>query len=105
MLVVINQLSVKAEWVDRIESAFLEHLDLLKSTPGFKSFRFLKPFNAAESPCMVEVCWEDEASLENWKSSAHFRASHANMGALREAFSAPPKFGRFSVSHSLPGQA
>lgn len=102
MLIIINQLSVRPEWVDRVEAAFLEHQDLLKATPGYQGFRFLKPVNPAESPCMVEVSWADEASFEAWKGSEHFRVSHANMGAFREAFTAPPKFGRYTASGDVP---
>lgn len=105
MYAVVNQLSVKPEWVDRIEASFLEHLDLLEATPGFCGFRFLKPLDPAEAPCLVEVYWQDQASFEAWKGSEHFRASHANMGAFREAFTGPPKSGRYSVSKDMPLKA
>lgn len=101
MIAVVNQLSVKPEWIDRVEAAFLEHLDLLEATPGFCGFRFLKSLNPPETPCLVEVCWADEASFEAWKSSEHFKVSHASMGAYREAFSGPPKSGRYGISRDI----
>ncbi|HEY9841300.1 MAG: antibiotic biosynthesis monooxygenase [Candidatus Sericytochromatia bacterium] len=102
MLIVVNQLFVQPDWLDRIEAAFLEHLELLEATPGFAGFRFLKPANPELSPCLIEVCWADEAAFDAWKDSEHFRVSHARMGAFREAFSGPPKFGRYTVSRDLP---
>lgn len=102
MLAVINQLSVKADWADRIEAAFLEHIDLLEQTPGFVGFRFLKALSPDEAPCLVEVVWADEASFEGWKQSEHFKRSHASMGQYREAFYGPPKSGRYAVSRDLP---
>lgn len=101
MLAIVNQLSVKADWADKIEAAFLEHLELLQQESGFKGFRFLKALNPDESPCLVEVIWQDQASFEAWKQSEHFKLSHANMGKYREAFYGPPKFGRYSVSSDL----
>ncbi len=100
MLIVINQLSVKPEWVEKIRAAFAEHLDLLAKEPGFGGFRFLSPLNPAESPCVVEVYWADEACFEAWKQSDHFRLSHARMGQFREAFTAAPKFGKYTIAVS-----
>lgn len=105
MIAVVNQLSVKPEWTDRIEAAFLEHLQLLEATPGFGGFRFLKALDPATTPCLVEVCWENEASFEAWKGSEHFRVSHARMGEFREAFSGPPKSGRYTIGKDLPLKA
>lgn len=105
MYTVVNQLSVKADWADRLESAFLQHLDLLEATPGFVGFRFLKALNPDEAPCLVEVTWADEAAFDAWKTSEHFRVSHASMGQYREAFYAPPKSGRYAVSRDIPLKA
>ncbi|MBF2052490.1 MAG: antibiotic biosynthesis monooxygenase [Candidatus Sericytochromatia bacterium] len=101
MLTIINQLSVKPAYLDQVEAGFLEHLDLLKSCEGFCGFRFLKPIDES-SACIVEVSWRDEAAFEAWKQSEHFKLSHANLGQFREAFTGPPKFGRFSVSADIP---
>jgi len=102
MLAVLNQLSVKPEFVDQLEEAFLEHLEGLAASPGFGGFRFLKPLQPTESPCIVEVYWQDEAAFQAWKQSENFKQSHAQLGRFREAFYAPPKFGHFQVSKDLP---
>lgn len=102
MLAVLNQLSVKAEFVAEIEAAFVKNTEALAQEPGFCGFRFLRALNPAESPCIVEVYWADEAAFEAWKQSENFRESHKNMGRFREAFYAPPKFGHFAVSKDIP---
>lgn len=101
MFAVINQLSIKPEFLEQVEAAFLENVGGIESLPGFKGFRFLKSLNPAEVPCVVEVIWEDEAAFGNWKRSEHFQKSHAGMGAFRDAFYGPPKFSRYSVSRSI----
>lgn len=102
MLAVINQLSIKAEFVERVESAFLKHTESLAQEPGFCGFRFLRALNPDESPCIVEVFWADQAAFEAWKKSENFRESHQGMGEFRAGFYAPPKFAHFSVSKDIP---
>ena len=102
MLAVINQLAVKAEWLDKIEASFLENIADLENEPGFAGFRFLKPLDPDKNACIVETYWQDSAAFENWKQSEHFKKSHAGMGQFREAFRAPPQFGQFHVSRDMP---
>lgn len=101
MLIVINQLSVKPEFLDEVESAFLENVVGIEKQPGFVSFRFLRPLEPATTPCQVVVEWADAAAFDAWKQSAHFRQSHAHMGRFRDAFYGPPKMGQYSLAKSL----
>ncbi len=101
MLAVINQLSVKAEYLDQIEKSFLENISGLENEPGFAGFRFLKPLDPDKNACIVETYWQDQESFDNWKQSEHFKLSHASMGQFREAFRAPPQFGHFHVSRDI----
>jgi len=98
----INQLSIKSEFVEKVETAFLKHMESLAEEPGFCGFRFLRALSPDESPCIVEVFWRDLPAFEAWKQSDHFRESHQGMGQYREAFYAPPKFAHFSVSKDIP---
>lgn len=101
MFVVTNQLSVKAEFAEAVEKAFLENIEGIQALPGFRGFRFLRPLTPENTPFLVETTWEDQEAFENWKQSAHFKQSHSGMGQFREAFYAPPKMGQYHLSHSL----
>lgn len=101
MLAIINQLALKAEFVDQVEAAFLAHTPALEQEPGFAGFRFLKALDPDNQACIIETYWQDQTAFENWKQSDHFKASHASMGAFREAFRAPPQFGKFHVSRDI----
>jgi heme oxygenase (mycobilin-producing) len=101
MFVVTNQLSVKPEFAEAIETAFLESIAGIEALPGFKGFRFLRPQNPETTPFLVETEWEEQAAFENWKHSEHFKASHAGMGRFREAFYAPPKMGQYTLSYRI----
>lgn len=100
MLTIVNQLAVKPEYIDRVEAAFLAHLELLTSCEGFCGFRFLKPMDE-HSSCIIEVSWRDEAAFAAWKQSEHFKLSHADLGQFREAFTGPPQLGRFNISADI----
>lgn len=97
MLAVINQLNVKAEYLEELTQSFAENAKGLEQEPGFAGYRFLKPLDPESSPCIVETYWEDAEAFEAWKKSEHFKQSHQDMGRFRDAFRGPPQFGRFEV--------
>lgn len=101
MFVITNQLSVKPEFAEAIEKAFLENIEGIQALPGFQGFRFLRPLTPETTPFLIETTWADQAAFEHWKQSDHFKQSHSGMGQFREAFYAPPKMGQYSLSHSI----
>lgn len=97
MYVVINYLSIKSDWADKVKTAFMENSQGIEKQPGYVGFHFLVPENPDEMPHLVQTQWENKDAFEQWKASEHFKQSHVGMRGFKDAFYAPPKLGVYTA--------
>jgi heme-degrading monooxygenase HmoA len=83
--VVINAITVPPEGRDEMERRFANRAGEVSKSPGFESFRLLRPANpAAGDEYFVLTSWASEGDFRNWMSSAAFTKGHAGSGSASE---------------------
>ena len=75
MIVVINRLTVPAEYGARLEGAFGSHSGGMSEVPGFKRFQLLRRSEGGEYLVLTE--WQDRAAFEAWRESDAFQRAHS----------------------------
>ena len=76
--VVINAITVPTEMREAFEARFAARAGEVSKSPGFKSFRLLRPDNeGAGDRYFVYTEWQDKASFESWMGSAAFTKGHS----------------------------
>lgn len=70
----------------------------LESVPGFKEFHLLQGASTEEFTLFAShAIWETSEDFINWTKSEAFRKAHANAGANKGIYLAPPVFEGFEV--------
>ena len=90
MIVVSNRIYVKPEYAERLEESFGSNASGIKGMKGFVSFYFMRPTNP-NAPYAAMTFWETRDDYNAWLGSDHFKQSHANHAAFKDAFSKPPE--------------
>ena len=76
MIVVINRLSVPAEYGEHLEQAFGQRGGSMGGVPGCQGFQLLRREGGGEY--LVLTAWEDRASFEAWRDSDAFQRAHSS---------------------------
>jgi heme oxygenase (staphylobilin-producing) len=74
VIVVINRLTVPAEYAAQLEGAFGSHSGGMKDVPGCKRFQLLRRSEGGEYLVLTE--WQDRAAFEAWRQSDAFQRAH-----------------------------
>ena len=88
--VVMNNIPVTDEGKPIFENQFKERAGMMKSIPGFRALRVLRPLK--NNKYVVFVQWDKQDSYEKWKNSEHFSSSHSKKSGERPPYSAGPSY-------------
>ncbi|MDZ5079086.1 antibiotic biosynthesis monooxygenase [Nesterenkonia sp. HG001] len=75
----INAITVPEDSGEELGHRFAARHGSMEGTPGFEGFELLQPTDGRHV-WLVVTRWASEEDFENWRSSAHFRRSHAQGG-------------------------
>ena len=76
MKVVINRLTLPAEYAEHLEQAFGRTSGGMADVPGCRGFQLLRRDGGGEY--LVLTIWEDQAAFEAWRASDAFQRAHSS---------------------------
>ncbi|MUV36580.1 Heme oxygenase (mycobilin-producing) [Lentibacillus sp. JNUCC-1] len=88
--VVMNNIPVTEEGRPIFEDRFKKNKKRMEGVPGFSAFRLLRPDKGRTYVVLTQ--WSSETDFENWKTSDHFSAAHADQGTKHPAYFADRPF-------------
>lgn len=97
MFVAINNLTVPAEYSDRLEQGFTHNASGMVGVAGFISFDLLRAEEGGKY--LVVTRWEDRASFEAWHDGDAFSKAHGRVNPNSPVTS---ELGTYNVVISRP---
>ncbi|WP_340109323.1 antibiotic biosynthesis monooxygenase [Pikeienuella sp. HZG-20] len=100
MFVAMNRFRVFEGKEEEFEDLWRNRESRLGEMEGFVSFHLLRgPTSEGRTLYASHTIWESEAAFKAWTTSAHFRATHRNVGKSAEQtgalYDGPPRFEGF----------
>ena len=83
MFVMMNRMTVPAEFRDKFEMTFRTRAKAVDRRPGFIRAEILRPEQGNEYIVMTH--WESQAAFDAWTGSEEYREGHRRVGDFKDA--------------------
>jgi len=83
MFVMMNRMTVPAEFRDKFEQAFATRARAVDTRPGFIKAEILRPRSGDEYIVMTH--WATEQDFEQWTTSKEYTEGHRRVGEFKDA--------------------